>query len=1015
MKLKFTFLIGMIIMGCIFISPAYGQTGSVRGVVTDAETGEPVIGVSIGIAGTTLGDATENDGSFFINLIPPGDYNLVTSSVGYGSHITEINVVAGEVTTIKKSLKASSTQLGEVVVTGLRKSQVDAINQKRSAINTKEVLTTNDIGRLPDINVAEAAQRVSGVSIETDAGEGRFISIRGIQPSLNNVTMNNTNIGSTGGGRATPLDLLPVEMISSIEVTKANTPDMEGTAIGGAINIETISAFDKANSEFFIGSVDGLIQEQQADYGDNKLPYRAALTYGKRFGKGEKFGAVVSANFFRRDFSISVADPDQWQLLQGSTNDIPPNVEDFDEDGDRVVWEPGDPIREGAVLSPGYLGPNEIELQIEDNERDRYGITADLEYRPSVNSRYFFRTLYTGTDERTINSEFELTVEGVGNITNQTPTSGRFDAGSGELDLSSSDDRENLYSFSLGGENRLSSRISLDYYVAYSRADRNFFSIDGTFENPTEPIDTEPLLSSTYNTEPFFFIIEAEDLETARDPSLYTLRNLNFRRDNTTVENMYEADINLRYDLNVGNVPAYLKVGGRYRTRDIKVDRSRDEYNDDPEVGDKAENPYTLAEFAIDPFPPVQGGTAPNVHGDAEAFRAFFANPANLNNTERIFFRADDTADEIYDEDLNTRESVSAAYIMGVFDFNKLTITGGVRVEHTQTTASPWTETDSENANELGYEQLEFNNSYTNVMPSIHLMAHPAPNFITRLSWTNTIGRPDYSQLAGTSEFEVVEVAEGEFQGSFEGANADLKPLESMNLDLSLEYYFKSGGIATLGGFYKNIDNQIFGQRISERDVTFQGIFFETLNRRQDINLDAAQVYGIEASYDHAFTFLPGFLSGFGITANGALIESKSTFPGRENDNIPLFRQPSSVFNIIPYYQKYGLEFRLAVTYRSDFLIDPISLDDEGVPDDSDFRPAVAVGFSPTEFDRYEAERTVVDVTAAYTFPGRKIKILGQIRNLTNAPEWQYRGNTSRYDRHELFGTSYFLGVSFNL
>ena len=1011
MKLKLTYLLGAILMGCILNFPAYGQTGSVRGVVTDAETGEPVIGVNVGIAGTSLGDATDNDGSFFINLVPPGEYRLVTSSVGYGVESTEIKVEAGEVTTVKKNLKAASTQLGEVVVTGIRKSQLDAINQKRSAINTKEVLTTNDIGRLPDINVAEAAQRVSGVSIETDAGEGRFISIRGIQPSLNNVTMNNTNIGSTGGGRATPLDLLPVEMISSIEVTKANTPDMEGTAIGGAINIETISAFDKANSEFFIGSVDGLIQEQQADYGDNKLPYRAALTYGKRFGKDEKFGAVVSANFFRRDFSISVADPDQWQLLQGSTNDIPLDSDLTDDD----PWEFGDPIAEGANPSPGYLGPNEIELQIEDNERDRYGVTADLEYRPSDNSRFFFRTLYTGTDERTINSEFELTAWEVGNITNQTPTTGRFDAGSGELDLSSSDDRENLYSFSLGGENRLSSRTSLDYYVAYSRADRNFFSIDGTYENPTRPVNTEPLLSSTYDTEPFFFIIEAEDLETARDPSLYLLRSLNIRRDNTTEENMYEADINLRYDLNVGNVPAYLKVGGRYRTRDIEVDRQRDEYEDENEDDELAPNLYSLDQFAIDPFPPVQGGTRPNVHGDAAAFREFFSDPDKLNDPERLHFRPDDTRDEIYDEDLNTQESVTAAYIMGVFDFNKVTITGGVRVEHTQTTAAPWTETESENANEFGFEQLEFNNSYTNVMPSLHVMANPFPNFITRASWTNTIGRPDYRQIAGTSEFEVIQVAEGEFEGSFEGANADLKPLESMNLDLSLEYYFPSGGIATVGGFFKDIDNQIFEQRISERNVTFQGIFFETLNREQDINLDAAQVYGIEASYDQAFTFLPGFLSGFGITANGALIESQSTFPGRENDDIPLFRQPSSVFNIIPYYQKYGLELRLAITYRSDFLIDPISLDDEGIPDDSDFAPAVIAGFSPTEFDRYEAERTAVDFTAAYTFPNRKLKILGQIRNLTNAPEWQYRGNTSRYDRHELFGTSYFLGVSVNL
>ncbi len=951
------------------------QSGKISGVIKDAETGEYLPGATVVLKGTAIGSATDLDGRYLVPNVPEGSQTFYVSSVGYESQEFTVEIPAGGKVNQDVALPSAAAQLDELVITGLRKSQIDAINRKRQALNNTEILTTNDIGRLPDINVAEAAQRVSGVSIETDNGEGRFISIRGIQPALNNVTLNNTNIGSTSGGRETPLDLLPVEMISSIEITKAVTPDMEGNAGGGAINLNTISAFDRAKPKFLIASLDGLIQTQQADYGDNKLPFRAAVTAGKRFGENEKFGAVLSANFFRRDFSVSVLDPDRWQLLRGTGPD-------------------GNP-------TPGYLGPNEIELQIEDNERDRYGLTADLEYRFTPQNSIYFRSLYTRTEERDINSEFELTVAGVGELSNQTPTTGFFDAGSGELDLSSADVEEDLYSFTLGTENRFGD-LTVNLYGTFSQANQHLFSIDGTFENPPA---TEPLLAATYDVEPFFFDITAVDRETARDPGLYNLRNLNFRRDNSVREDMYEASLDLRYDFTLGSsIPAYIKMGGRYRSRQKEVDRSEEAYNDDSMDDIKASNPYTLAEFAIEPFAPVQGGAEPNVHGDAALFREFFSNSANLQDTSRIHFRPDDTEEEVYADDINYKEDVTAGYVMGVVDFNRITLIAGLRVEHTNMTSSPYVDQGD------GFAPLDFNNTYTNVMPSVHLKANPFDNFIARLSWTNTIGRPNYDQLAGTSEFEFEETTTpGIFTGQFEGANPDLMPFESMNLDLSLEYYFPSGGILSGGAFYKRIDNQIFNQTIVRNNIEFQGLFFEDLSFERSFNLNTATVEGIEASYDQAFTFLPGFFSGFGITANAAFIDSEIEYPNREGENLPLLRQPNRVYNIIPYYQKYGFELRVAISYRSEFLVEPESLESGWVED------AVEARFTIADFDVYEAARTAVDITAAYTFPSRKLKILAQARNLTNAPEQEFRGVTSRYDRHQLFGASYFLGFSLNL
>ncbi|MEO0731822.1 MAG: carboxypeptidase-like regulatory domain-containing protein, partial [Bacteroidota bacterium] len=490
-----TISITLLLLGLVLASAGLHAQAAVRGVVKDAQTGDLLIGITVGLRGTTRGAVTDTDGSFRIPRVPAGEATLLVSGIGYAEASRTLTIPESGEVTADFSLTSESTELAEVLVTGLRKTQIDAINVKRQALNNVEVLKVNDLGRLPDINVAEAAQRISGVSIETDNGEGRFISIRGIQPSLNNVTLNGGNLGSTANGRETPLDLLPVEMISSIEVVKANTPDMEGTGIGGAINIETITAFDRAEPEFFIASVDGLLQQQQADYLDDKFPYRLAVTGGKRFGENQNFGVVVSANYFRRDFSVSILDPDRWQYIEGTDPQGNPS---------------------------GFLAPNEIEIQIEDNERERYGLTADLEFRPWEGSRIYLRSLYTHNDELDYNSEFELTIAGLRDqaFTNQTRFTGDFSQGSGELDLSSNDVSRDLYSFTLGTETRFGN-LTAEVYGSYSLAESVINNIDGTYENDR---DEEFLLAGSYNTEPFFFDITAADLEQARDPSIYYLR-----------------------------------------------------------------------------------------------------------------------------------------------------------------------------------------------------------------------------------------------------------------------------------------------------------------------------------------------------------------------------------------------------------------------------------------------------------------------------------------------------------
>ncbi|MBC8156460.1 MAG: TonB-dependent receptor, partial [Bacteroidetes bacterium] len=129
--------------------------------------------------------------------------------------------------------------------------------------------------------------------------------------------------------------------------------------------------------------------------------------------------------------------------------------------------------------------------------------------------------------------------------------------------------------------------------------------------------------------------------------------------------------------------------------------------------------------------------------------------------------------------------------------------------------------------------------------------------------------------------------------------------------------------------------------------------------------------------------------------------------PNRPNENLPLLRQASNVYNAALYYQKRGFEFRVATSHRSAYLTEAAS--PEG------YTAETAAGIALNEFDRYDAARTTYDVTANYTFLNKKVRVLAQVRNLTNAPEAGYQGRLNRYDRHDLTGRSYFLGLSLNL
>src|ERR1700741_2076817 len=190
--------------------------------------------------------------------------------------------------------EAAASEGGELVVTGHRATEARGVDAHRKADNLVDTLYANDVGKLPDQNVAEALHRLPGISVANDQGEGRYVIIRGVNPNLANVTIN----GATAAvpepeGRQVKLDDVPSSLIGKVEVIKSLTPDLDANAIAGQVNIETLSAFDRAKPFAYLRGAYGRYEM------NGEHPYEGDATAGGVFGDG-KFGAVVSANYSKR-------------------------------------------------------------------------------------------------------------------------------------------------------------------------------------------------------------------------------------------------------------------------------------------------------------------------------------------------------------------------------------------------------------------------------------------------------------------------------------------------------------------------------------------------------------------------------------------------------------------------------------------------------------------------------------------------------------------------------------------
>lgn len=272
----------------------------IAGRIVDAR-GSGLENAIVELLGTGRGTLSDRQGAFLIDALPPGRYLLRVSHLGYATSLDTVDMGAGQ--RIERAVVLHSTLYemeGVEIVGSLTSAQARALNDQRSAPNIKHVASSELFARFPDRNAGETLQRMPGIALDRDQGEGEFVQVRGLNAQLNAVTVNGKRIpapsASIEEGRAVGLDLLQVHHAERIEITKALTPDMDADALGGAVNMVLKRAPERA--EYGLSLAGGLNAEPAPLHRWGREVGEMSGSLARRFAGG-RLGTWVGASLYR--------------------------------------------------------------------------------------------------------------------------------------------------------------------------------------------------------------------------------------------------------------------------------------------------------------------------------------------------------------------------------------------------------------------------------------------------------------------------------------------------------------------------------------------------------------------------------------------------------------------------------------------------------------------------------------------------------------------------------------------
>ena len=811
---------------------------------------------------------------------------------------------------------AAATELDRVEVRPQLESQTRAVDLKRSSDAIQDAVSSDAMGVYPDKNVAESLQRLPGVSVTRDQGEGRFVVVRGLDANLNSVSIDGIAVGTPeDSSRAAPLDVIPSDSTERLRVVKSPTPDMPGDAIGGAILVESASAFDRDGR-----SLRGKIEASHQDLSGHTSP-KAAFNYSEVFA--DTFGVALGVNYQNRKFESDNSEVEYGEFDGGSEDE---------------------------------LFANSLQHRKYEIERKRIGANLNFDWRPSEDSQYYLRTLYSQFDDaetrqRTIFNFGDGEVTALGN--NQFRVDD-LPADAIQKRMRYRTKKENTFAASLGGENRLTNAV-LDYKVGYTRTE--------------ERVNDEMEARFEYNGDDLAATVDQNSgipRYTLSDASWMDNGNYDFDRfvlsPKRVDDKEHSAQVNIRFD---GDNSSY-KFGllGRWRDRDVDTDERELRVGPDVALSD-----WTTS------TPDHRGGSL-GQGMSSDAMRRYWAQFGNQYSARPQDVGAN--AMTSLEEDYTASEDIFATYAMGTWDVGNLRIIGGVRVENTQFQATGNQVDVAANGRSYTVTPLTADRSYTNVLPGLHLRYDAGSDWVLRAAANKTVSRPSFGDIAPRIGYN-----RGDEEVRL--GNPELDPYESKNVDLSFERYIGSTGILSLGLFHKSIDGYIVNT-VSDSDPEYPGFDVTRV-----INGDKAKVYGAEFNWQQQLSFLPAGWDGLLVGASGTWLETDFDpgVDGRADEDFTLPRASRHVYSAHLGYEKAGFSTRIAAVYRSEYLD--------------------TLGDSRA-YDIFVAPNTQLDFSLDYKITSN-VSVYFEAQNLLDKPLELYQGVRSRTLQNEEYGRTYALGL----
>ncbi len=791
----------------------------------------------------------------------------------------------------------------DIVVTGLRKSLENAIAARREATGLTDSIFAKDIAAFPDTNVAESIQRIPGVQITRDAGEGRQIAVRGLNADFTRVRLNGMEALATTGttdqrgavnrSRSFDFNIFASELFSRIDVVKSRSPSLDEGGIAATVDLHTLRPFDNPGFHV-VASGQAFWATRTDDVGP-----RAALVVSKTTDDGV-WGGLVSVAYSRRQ----VIEDGHQTLRWASGGWTPANVS--------AAIDPATRARLNATGSDRLFYPRTPRYFIFDHDQKRLGLTGAFQFRPSDALHVDLDVLYARLKSSRL--EYFLDAQSF----SRTDAAGIRETTIKDMVVEGND----IVAAEFGNvDNRMDNRRDLNdtkfHQIAltttWKPTDQLTIDMLAGMEGSDYSVDTRTLQMLTNNRD-FSYDYRPNDRVpvmtygfSLTDPSAVQLDL--YRPRINVVDNDYRiGKLNLAYR---ANDAVTMKAGGTYTRyifdtadfgQDVTSVRGRT-------VADlvHTESPYTFGKALDLPT----GSPREWLYVDFDK-----ALPL-IDPTEAALRRNPEN-------DRRVKEEVLAGYaqidLRG--EIAGLTVRGdaGVRVAQTRTTAT--------GAVIVGgvAQPVTFERRYTDWLPSVNMIVELSPRLQLRGSANRNITRPTLTSLTPGGQVQVN-------TRTVSVGNPDLDPFRADSVDLALEFYPSRDGFFAVGPFYKRIGSFITSRTVEQTyaasgyPIAFLGdqrvarpedIFFFT----QPVNGTGTNLKGVEVIAQQAFTFLPGALRHLGSSLNYTYTSSDTDYALTATTSVrkPLIGLSEHSANATLYYETPVYGGRVSGNYRSRYL-----------------------------------------------------------------------------------------------